>query len=122
MSDDLKEIRAAIEGDDGIRVRLALAEAELKTIAKTVADVRTDLLEHRKISTIAHGEALSEIRAIRSETYRIDAATARWIGIAVAAALSALGVGGGVASRLADAAEATPAAADSPAEVRSPDK
>jgi len=115
-SDDrLSAIQDAIGGQGGIQVRLAVAEHELASISQQIGDLRVQLHEHRQVSNKAHSDALSEIRAMRSESIRLDYSSAKWLGIVIATAASLLGVGGFAASRAS-----TPIDVDPPRASASP--
>lgn len=108
QDDRLSAIQDALGGQGGIQVRLAVAEHELASISQQVGDLRVQLHEHRQVSNKAHSDALAELRAIRSESIRLDYSSAKWVGIVIATVASLLGVGGFAASRAAAPAEVDP--------------
>jgi hypothetical protein len=116
--DRLQAIQDAIGGQGGIQVRLAVAEHELGAISQQVGDLRVQLLEHRQSSNKAHSDALAELRAMRSESIRLDYSSAKWVGIVIATAASLLGLGGFAASKAAGPIEVDPAPAIPPADAR----
>jgi hypothetical protein len=108
QDDRLSAIQDAIGGSQGIQVRIAVAEHELAAISQQIGDLRVQLHEHRQVSNKAHSDALSEIRAMRSESIRLDYSTAKWVGIVVATIASLLGVGGVAATRASSPIEVEP--------------
>lgn len=90
VDDKIDQLSATINGQDGVLVRLAVAEHTLRALSVQVGRIETEILEHRRSSNDAHKQTLA---AIKDATP--NATQTKWMAGLIVAVMSAFGGFGG---------------------------